>query len=324
MRNDFSQTIKKKLSDRAGNKCSNPECRRATVGPASENDKIINIGVASHITAASPGGPRFDKTLTELERSSYKNGIWLCQNCAKIIDSDLDKHTVELIQSWKQGAEDEASEYVNGRLSNVNALKKDIIEFSLIRLDSSLKGWKETDELIDNYPKIYPEFHQVFRRYEFADIDPIFDISLINNIDNGITISSIGVIIDCTISHIAGFGESEAYELDIKASYSVDIGSVDDKIYTLLEDQKNHPEKYQGRLIKILDHENLPDEYRGSIQRIASNLNIKFSTSLQKPMYINGNSAVRITLQLKNYNIWHEGILHLFIKTNKGYYYSKP
>ena len=35
MRDDFSQTIKDKLAARAGHKCSNPDCRAATVRASS-------------------------------------------------------------------------------------------------------------------------------------------------------------------------------------------------------------------------------------------------------------------------------------------------
>jgi hypothetical protein len=50
---------------------------------------VIDVGVAAHITAASPGGPRFDPNLSDKERASATNGIWLCQNCAKLIDNDV-------------------------------------------------------------------------------------------------------------------------------------------------------------------------------------------------------------------------------------------
>ena len=43
--------------------------------------------------------------MTEDERKSINNGIWLCQSCAKLIDSDENKYTVELIKEWKEGTE---------------------------------------------------------------------------------------------------------------------------------------------------------------------------------------------------------------------------
>ena len=61
MRDDFSQRTKDLLANRVGWKCSNPNCRKATRGAGIGKENIINIGVASHITAASKGGPRYGK-----------------------------------------------------------------------------------------------------------------------------------------------------------------------------------------------------------------------------------------------------------------------
>ncbi len=74
----------------------------------------MNIGVASHITAASPGGPRFDPSLTQFERSSTDNGIWLCQSCAKLIDSDTTVHTVSALAEWKVSAEQRTTRELAG------------------------------------------------------------------------------------------------------------------------------------------------------------------------------------------------------------------
>jgi hypothetical protein len=46
-------------------------------------------------TAAAPGAPRYDHTLTAEIRTSIANGIWLCQDCAKLIDSDTERYGVE-------------------------------------------------------------------------------------------------------------------------------------------------------------------------------------------------------------------------------------
>ena len=105
MRDDFDRGAKDVLFKRVRAKCSNPTCRRETCEAHSEEDKAVNIGVAAHITAASPGGPRYDPTLTVEERKSPTNGIWLCQTCAKLIDSDSPKYTVERLRVWKSIAE---------------------------------------------------------------------------------------------------------------------------------------------------------------------------------------------------------------------------
>lgn len=100
--------VVRRLASRAGHLCSNPGCRRPTSGPESTADGSVNIGVAAHITAASPGGPRFDPNLTHDERSAAANGIWLCQDCAKLIDSDVTRFTRELLLEWKSSAETRA------------------------------------------------------------------------------------------------------------------------------------------------------------------------------------------------------------------------
>jgi len=93
------------LAKRVGFRCSNPSCRAATSGPSDDPEKVVNLGVAAHITAASEGGPRFDPNLNPDERSNPLNGIWLCQNCAKLVDSDTSRFSVHHLNSWKYAAE---------------------------------------------------------------------------------------------------------------------------------------------------------------------------------------------------------------------------
>jgi NACHT conflict system protein len=105
VRDDFTQTTKDLIAKRAGYLCSNPECRCATVGAAHGHEGIVMLGVAAHITAASPGGPRFDPLLSPEQRRHQSNGIWLCQNHGKLVDSDSAQFTVETLGQWKQAAE---------------------------------------------------------------------------------------------------------------------------------------------------------------------------------------------------------------------------
>lgn len=107
MRDDFPKPIVETLAKRVGNRCSNPVCRKRTSGPHTEDDKALNVGVAAHITAASPGGPRYDSSLTPDERKSIGNGVWLCQSCAKLVDNDEARYTKDLLIHWKQEAERE-------------------------------------------------------------------------------------------------------------------------------------------------------------------------------------------------------------------------
>jgi hypothetical protein len=71
-------------------------------------NKSINVGFAAHITAAAEGGCRYDPSLTNQQRQDIENGIWLCGTCAKLIDSDEARYTVEVLRKWKRSAEEDA------------------------------------------------------------------------------------------------------------------------------------------------------------------------------------------------------------------------
>jgi hypothetical protein len=82
--------------------------QRPTSGPALAEDKSLSVGQAAHITAAAPGGKRYDASLRPDERRAASNGIWLCQLCAKLIDTDDARFTVEFLRKRKRDAEDRA------------------------------------------------------------------------------------------------------------------------------------------------------------------------------------------------------------------------
>jgi hypothetical protein len=78
----------------------------------------VNIGVASHITAAAVGGPRFDASLSTAERAAIANAIWLCQRCAKLVDSDVVRYAVGTLRKWKVDAEARALRALDGGTSS--------------------------------------------------------------------------------------------------------------------------------------------------------------------------------------------------------------
>jgi len=119
MRDDFSKQTLDVLAKRVGVRCSNPSCRKLTIGPRSESHHIVNIGIGAHITAASDGGPRFNPCLTSEQRQSPENGIWLCQNCAKLIDNDSARYSVELLKEWKTRAERNALDEIEGKAQEI-------------------------------------------------------------------------------------------------------------------------------------------------------------------------------------------------------------
>ena len=133
MRDDFTKKTKEILAKRVGFLCSNPSCRKLTIGSNRIKDKATSIGVAAHIAAASPGGKRYDSSMTPDERKSIDNGIWLCQSCSVLIDKDEKKYTVEVLKAWKKQAE----EFTSKKLEGIDIVDKPFLEADLIWSHSS-------------------------------------------------------------------------------------------------------------------------------------------------------------------------------------------
>ncbi|MEQ1588385.1 MAG: hypothetical protein ABL895_21045 [Cyclobacteriaceae bacterium] len=115
-RDDFTKTTKEILAKRVSYICSNPKCRKTTIGANSQPDKATSIGVAAHITAASSTGPRYDDTLTPEQRTHIDNGIWLCNSCSTLIDRDPEYFTVDLLRKWKTDCETESWKRLIGEI----------------------------------------------------------------------------------------------------------------------------------------------------------------------------------------------------------------
>jgi hypothetical protein len=109
-RHDFTEHTRKVIAERGGYRCADPDCLAVTVGPALlEKTSAARVGVAAHIHAASPDGPRYEPTQTEAERRSVENGLWMCQTHGRLIDSDESGHTGEELLRWKVAAERKAA-----------------------------------------------------------------------------------------------------------------------------------------------------------------------------------------------------------------------
>ena len=129
-RDEFNLSKKDLLAKRVAFRCSNPDCRVLTIGPKEGSEGTNNIGIAAHITAASENGPRYDGTLSHEERKSTGNAIWLCENCAHLIDVEPKKYTVEVLRAWKQQAEEYAVSFLGKTLPEEYSFAKGL-SFSL-------------------------------------------------------------------------------------------------------------------------------------------------------------------------------------------------
>lgn len=104
-RDEFTEKTKRRIRRQAGWLCSDPSCRRHTIGSNSDGDGEINLGTAAHICAASPKGPRYDLKMTREQRRSPDNGIWMCRLHGTAVDAKDSKFTVELLHEWKAQAQ---------------------------------------------------------------------------------------------------------------------------------------------------------------------------------------------------------------------------
>lgn len=177
MRDNFSKSVKLELFKRVNGRCSNPDCNAPTTGPKSNASKSVSVGDAAHITAASAGGPRFDRSLTNKERKSIENAIWLCKICAKLIDSDEEKYSVSVIHNWKNLSEARADREIGRPSIEVELSRKNQItstvrnllkiqEDRLNSLDSRLNlsiSFKNGEPFYEIFPKETMSFSMSFR-----------------------------------------------------------------------------------------------------------------------------------------------------------------
>lgn len=99
---EFSSRTRSIIAKRAGYQCSIPTCGRLTIGPGSGPEQVADIGVAGHIFSAAPDGPRGTGGLPDQARCSAANGIWLCADHGRLVDTNQgDAYPASLLQSWK-------------------------------------------------------------------------------------------------------------------------------------------------------------------------------------------------------------------------------
>lgn len=113
---DFSQKVIETLIKEVNGHCAAPGCDKYTLaGKAGDPGKAYTIGRAAHICAASVGGPRHDANMTDAERKSSANGIWLCGPHADEIDADKEHYTASELRKWKQQAIEQARSRLHTR-----------------------------------------------------------------------------------------------------------------------------------------------------------------------------------------------------------------
>jgi hypothetical protein len=81
--------------------------------------QTVHTGIAAHIYAASPDGPRGTGGLSDAERREPENGIWCCTTHGKSIDSDEGRiFSAVQLKAWKRLHEARKAAEVNGGALN--------------------------------------------------------------------------------------------------------------------------------------------------------------------------------------------------------------
>lgn len=100
----ISNEVMRLLYAHSGNRCAYPDC----TNPIFEDDGQLT-GECCHIKAFSLGGPRYDASQTDEERNGVDNLMLMCSRHHAIVDKNVDRYTVEVLQEYKQMHEEKYS-----------------------------------------------------------------------------------------------------------------------------------------------------------------------------------------------------------------------
>ncbi|GAA2057749.1 ABC-three component system protein [Williamsia deligens] len=105
---------------RSGNKCAYPNCGQdLAIDPQADGDRPKATGRVAHIAAASPGGPRYDPSMTPEERGSAQNLIYMCGPHHDAADTQLEYHTRAFLEEAKRIHETAVERAVRNALGEV-------------------------------------------------------------------------------------------------------------------------------------------------------------------------------------------------------------
>ena len=86
-------------------------------------------GIVCHIKARSKGGPRYDSKQTGEERHGYANLVLMCSRHGKVIDSEPETYTVDVLREMKA---------VHERNGSIELSKSDAL-----KVEALLKGYRD-------------------------------------------------------------------------------------------------------------------------------------------------------------------------------------
>ena len=185
---DFKLETVRQVAERASYFCSNPKCRRITIGPDKSNQaKSTKTGVAAHICAASPGGARYDMSQTPQERQNISNAIWLCATCSVLIDKNGGHdYPADHLKKWKKDHESLIKECLEGSKR---------VAFQFMTLTDQSTTCRKIIKFLENKGALFVDLNNEIPHYVFDSISDMrtFFVSLQTEILEG---SPLEVIVD--------------------------------------------------------------------------------------------------------------------------------
>lgn len=129
------------LCTRSGNRCAMPECHKVLVVGKTEDDRESLVAQMAHIKGERSISPRYDASMTDMERNSYDNLILVCDNCHKVIDDQPNSYTVEKLheiksQHEKWVVESTKKEIINVTFAELSVVTKYLISGQFVSSDS--------------------------------------------------------------------------------------------------------------------------------------------------------------------------------------------
>jgi len=237
-RDDFSPGVKTRLKEAVASICSNPACRVFTIGAHTDpSKKEVSIGVAAHICAAAPGGPRYDDGMTQGQRVAYANGIWLCQKCARLIDRDTARFKTPVLHQWKADSEALARQNIGQRVPS----KRDASD----QLVMALSGLPTS-----NQPNVISNAHLAYRTV-LEETDPRFQVE--TSFLDGITRITLNPVEPVRIKFKVGDAAASTWQDGIsnlvKHGRPVQLPADDVRVHGSPIFEKLHPSEFTGAKI---------------------------------------------------------------------------
>lgn len=203
---------------RSYNKCAYPDCPDDLVfDPLVAADQGKSVGRIAHIRGASPGGPRYDPTMTDAERASADNLMVLCGTHHDAIDSQIDYHTVEFLQEAKRQHESTGYRAVRHALGEIGFPELELVCTAIGSMDA-------TDEAIALPLGVEEKLH----------LNSLGE-STAQQVKDGLAQAGrVGAFVEFQSAHSAGFGVRLAAKLKALYHRGVADGLAPDDLFDLI------------------------------------------------------------------------------------------